>query len=137
MEEYINENTIIKNEVYEIIKEDLYCQACKNLMIQNYLCLVCQNHFCKNCYEKSMKNDGEFVHKCENASFIDVKDNKIIKCKFKCIKGCNENISYDNIKEHYSSDCLSRKNKAKAMTPGEAAEYRKKYDEDIPQIKSM
>jgi hypothetical protein len=86
-----------------------------------------------------MKKKKSCPNKCKNSSFINIneKNNSLTKCKFKCIKGCNEEISFNDIKEHYSSDCLSKTKKAFAMTPNQAAEYTKKSGKEIPQVKSM
>jgi hypothetical protein len=139
MEEYINENTIIKDEIYKAFKDNIYCCSCKHLMIEPVMCSECQSTFCKNCLEKSMEKRKSCPNKCENSSFIKIneKNNSITKCKFKCIKGCKKEISFHDIKEHYSSDCLSKKNKAFAMTKNQAAEYRKKSGKEIPHLQSM
>ena len=54
--------------------------------------------------------------------------------KFKCIKGCGAEILFDDIKNHYSSNCLEKKNenendenkrKIKILTKKEVAELKK------------
>ena len=139
MEEYINEKTIIKDEIYNAFKDNIYCSSCKHLMIEPVMCSICQSIFCKNCLEKSMKKNKSCPNKCKNSSFINIneKNNSLTKCKFKCIKGCNEEISFNDIKKHYSSNCLLKKNKTFSMTPKQAAEYRKKSGKEIPHITSM
>ena len=139
MEEYINEKTIIKDEIYKAFKDNIYCSSCKLLMIEPVMCSICQSIFCKNCLEKSMKKNKSCPNKCKKCSFINIneRNNSLTKCKFKCINGCNKEISFNDIKEHYSSDCLSKMNKAFAMTPNQAAEYRNQTGKEIPHIKSM
>ena len=68
----------------------------------------------------------------------EVKENKnnIKKFKFLCIKGCGEEILFDDIKKHYNSDCLSKKNKMKTLSSKQAAEYKKKTGNDIPIVTS-
>jgi hypothetical protein len=37
------------------------------------------------------------------------KKRKITKMKFKCIKGCGTEILFEDIKKHYSTNCLENK----------------------------
>jgi len=138
MEEYINEETIIKNEIYNAFKENIYCPICRHLMIEPAMCTQCQSTFCKNCFEKSMKKRKTCPNKCKNSSFINIneKNNSITRCKFKCIKGCLEEISFNDIIKHYSSNCLLKKRKTLAMSKEQAAEYREKTGKDIPRVES-
>ena len=67
------------------------------------------------------------------------KNNFITKFKFKCIKGCGKEILFDNINDHYSSDCLKKKklNIIKALTPKEAKDYKNREKKEIPHLTSM
>ena len=113
MEEYINEKTIIKDEKWDLLKENIKCSLCKNLMLKPVMCTNCQNYYCKNCIET--KSNGICPQKCENSSIIDAvgKNLLINKFKFKCIKGCGEEIPFNDIQKHYSSNCLKRESKSK------------------------
>ena len=64
MEQYANENTIIKNEMYDFFKDSITCQICLELMIEPVICLGCQNTFCKKCIENWKKKDGLCPLKC-------------------------------------------------------------------------
>ena len=55
MEEYVNEDTIVKNETYELLKDNIICPICLCLMIEPVMCLKCQNTFCKKCIESWQK----------------------------------------------------------------------------------
>lgn len=134
MEKYVNKDTIVKNEVYEMFKDNIICSKCSSLMIEPVVCTACQESFCKNC----IKENKTCPNKCEKSDIKDVigKNNFITKFKFKCIKGCGEKILFDNIKNHYNSDCLSKKKKPKALSSKEAAKYKQQSGNDIPQIKS-
>lgn len=134
MEKYVNKNTIVKNEIYENFKDNIICPICSSLMIEPVVCTGCQETFCKNCY----KDGKTCAKKCEKSDIKDVigRNNFITKFKFKCIKGCGETILFDNIKNHYNSDCLSKKKKAKVLSPKEAAKYKEQSGNDIPQISS-
>ena len=134
MEKYINEDTIVKNELYDLFKDNIKCSNCSRLMIEPSICLGCQNTFCKKCIEEcKTTSSGSCPNKCENSTINDVigKNKFITKFKFKCIKGCGEEISYDNIQNHYNTDCLSKKKKIRPITGKEAANYK-----NIPHISS-
>ena len=54
-------------------------------------------------------------NRCENTIYKDEieKNNLITKFKFKCINGCGAEIPFNDIKNHYNSNCLkNKKNKA-------------------------
>lgn len=137
MEKYINDKTIIKDNIYELFKDSIICQICNNIMIEPLICLNCQNTFCRNCKEKLKENGENCPGKCQQPIIQNVieRNNNIKKFKFKCIKGCGEKIEFKDIQTHYSSDCLSKKKKIKTLTPDETANLKKKIG-DIPHITS-
>ena len=141
MEKYINEDTSVKNDVYDLFKENIKCSICSHLMIEPVICLSCQNSFCKKCIQDWKAKNGSCPKNCEICMINDVigKNNFITKFKFKCIKGCGEEIPFDNINNHYSSDCLNKKKlkSIKTLTSKEAAEYRIKENTEIPHLTSM
>ena len=116
MEKYINEKNIVKNEVYELFKDSIICPVCQCLMIEPLICLTCQTKFCKNCQKNLKKLGRKCPNRCNKTSIskVNEKNNFISKFKFKCIKGCGEEIPYNEIKNHYKSKCLSKKNKIKS-----------------------
>ena len=139
MEEYVNEKTIVKDQIYEMFKDSIICQICNSLMIEPVICLNCQNTFCKKCKEKLKENGENCPGKCQEPIIKDVieKNNNITKFKFKCIRGCGQDILFNNLLIHYSSDCLSQKEKAKALSSNETAEYKKKMGiKNLPKITS-
>ena len=80
------------------------------------------------------KKNGSCPNKCENSIFKPVieKNRVITKFKFKCIKGCGTEIPFNDIKNHYSSNCLINKkntNNKKAnitiLTKDQALQYQK------------
>ena len=108
MEEYINEDTIIKNETYNSFPELIICQICQCIMLEPVMCVGCQNYFCIKCINDWKKKSGVCPNRCENPIYKSVieKNRLITKMKFKCIKGCGAEISFDDIKSHYNSNCL-------------------------------
>ena len=111
MEKYINEDTIIKNETFNSFPELIICQICQCIMLEPVMCLKCQNYYCKKCIEDWKKKSPTCPNKCEEPIFKNVieKNRLITKMKFKCIKGCGAEILFDDIKKHYSSNCLINK----------------------------
>lgn len=136
MEKYVNEDTIIKTDAYEIIKDNLLCPICKHLMVEPVICLNCQNTLCKKCSENLKAKGQNCPYNCENSILKDVigKNNLITKFKYRCIKGCGEELSFNDIEKHYNSKCCLKK--IKTLTPQQAAEYKKKYKKEIPFITS-
>lgn len=108
MEEYINERTIIKNDTFDSCREQIICQICGRIMLEPVMCVNCQNFYCKECIEDWKKKNKLFPNSCEKPSYINVKEkNRLItKMKFKCIKGCGAEILFEDIKKHYSTNCL-------------------------------
>ena len=106
MEKYVNESTIIKNQMYESFKDYIYCQKCRSLLIEPVMCANCQNYFCKKCVEKQTK-----ICDCKEPMMKNVvgKKNFITNIKFKCIKECGAEISFDDINSHYKSNCIENK----------------------------
>jgi hypothetical protein len=145
MEKYANKNTIVKNQVYELFKDSIICPICDEVMIEPVICLNCQNSYCKTCIEKNKEKGELCFNKCENPIIKDIidKNNYISKFKFKCIKGCGEEISFNDIEKHYSIECLSKenknnnKNKLKIIDAKEAANYKKNKGGDTPSLCSM
>jgi hypothetical protein len=128
MEEYINDDTVIKNEVYQAFPEELIiCQICQCLMIEPVMCLKCQNYYCKKCIDAWNKKSGTCPNKCDAPIFNNVieKNRLITKLKYRCKKGCGAILSYDEIKEHYSSNCLDKKSNISVISPDQVSELRK------------
>ena len=115
MEKFINEETIIKNDFYESLKDSLICPICSKLLIESIICSSCQKNFCKNCIEECIKKGINCPNRCNNSIFKENSEENLLikKCKFKCIRGCGEEILFTDIKRHYSSNCLLKINKSK------------------------
>ena len=139
MEEYVNEKTVIKDNTYNILKDSILCKSCGCIMIEPVMCFECQDNFCKKCVEK-WKNEKTCPKKCKNPTIKDViqEKNKINRLKFKCVKGCGEEIPFDDLKAHYSSNCLKNKKKKKirSLNKDEVGKYVKQNGAQIERITS-
>ena len=148
MEEYVNEETIVKNEKYESFKENIYCPICECLMIEPIMCFNCQNYFCKKCVEDwKGKNNNTCPNSCPNPVLKEVigKNRLIAKFKFKCIKGCGAEIPFEEINNHYKSNCIKEKkenensnkeNKIKILTKEEMSKKNLKKNAKIQHMRS-
>ena len=129
MEKYVNEETLIKNETYKSFPEDLIiCPIFQCLMIEPVMCCNCMNNFCKKCTDDWNKKSKTCHNGCKDAILRNqIEKNRLItKLKFRCIKGCGEEILFTDIKSHYDSNCLEKKEENK-----EEENKKKKVEKDI------
>ena len=117
MEDFFKEENIVKNEIFEELKESVICPLCEELMIVPMECSICQNLYCEKCIEKWKKKGGGCPHQCTNYEFKKVIEKKrmITKIKFRCIKGCGAEIKYNDIVNHYNSECITKKKTMELM----------------------
>ena len=101
MEKIINEETIVKNEIYDAFKDDIICPICSKIIIEPQMCMNCLNVYCKNCVEEWSKRKNQCPNRCENPNYRKSieKANILSKFKFKCQK-CETQLSYDEMKKH-------------------------------------
>ena len=101
MEKYINENTVVKSEIYLAFKEDVTCPICSKLIINPLMCMNCQNVYCKKCIDDWSKKNNKCPNRCKNPKYKKSieKCNTLSKLKFKCEK-CGKEIKYDDVKKH-------------------------------------
>ena len=104
MEEYINENTIVKDELYNAFKESVSCPLCLSILINPVMCMKCQNVFCKKCINDWSKKDNKCPNRCTDPNYQKCigKNDILSKLKFKC-QACGNIIKYDDAKKHLSS----------------------------------
>ena len=98
--------------------------SCSNSIVLRFKPLIQENNslitlcmkeslICKKCKDTKKRCPDN----CDNPNFKEVKEKQQIikKFKFYCIKGCGEEIKFDDIKKHYSFVCLSTQKKIKAL----------------------
>ena len=110
MEQYINNETIVKDQIYEIFQNEVTCPLCNNIFIDTVICSNCQKAYCQKCIEKWSKNNDKCPKNCEKAKYQENKGKNDIltKLTFKC-KKCGEEIKYDEVKNHNNSCSPSKK----------------------------
>ena len=106
LEDYLNYDTVVKDQFYESIKESLFCPICMDLMIKPVMCMNCTNNYCRRCIMRWSKFKNICPNRCQNTEYKKCVfvENILIKLKFKC-KDCYSIISYDNMEKHVLSKC--------------------------------
>ena len=141
MDEYINKDTIIKNETFDLFKDLILCKKCNNLLIEPSMCTNCLNQYCQNCINKKKSKERKCPN-CEKSNFNEINENNrlIKKFKFKCIKGCGEELLFDEINNHYKNNCLTNKKKKvrklEMLTKEQVAKIKKKTKQEIKYLTS-
>ena len=118
---YIDPDLVINKDNFKLIEFNVICSICNGIVVSPVQCLECENCFCKICIESWKKKSGDSCpFRCKNPSF---KDSRLIKSilsniKFKCKNGCNEEIPYLELENHYEENC-----------PNIIKDYKQKYFE--------
>jgi hypothetical protein len=104
MEKLVNNNTIVKNDIYNLFKDDVTCFLCKSIYIDPIMCMNCQSVYCRKCIDQWSKENKCCPKNCDNAQYKDCLGKKDIlaKLNFKCEK-CGNMIKYDEAKNHENS----------------------------------
>jgi hypothetical protein len=91
------------------------------------------DNFCQKCIEQWKQKGGGCPFRCNSFKFIKVKEKnrKISSLKFKCIKGCGAEIPYNEIENHYKTECFKRKKTMTLLSKDEVIKYRNKSKKDI------
>ena len=94
LEVYINEQTVVKNEIYSAFKEFVECSICKNIIINPVMCMNCQNSYCRKCIEKLPKNEYKCPYGCVNPNYQKSKEKIIFYQNLNLSAKNAENIFY-------------------------------------------
>jgi hypothetical protein len=110
MEEYINNDTLIENEISKMLKPQLTCPLCNNILIDPLMCMVCQKAYCKKCIDNSINKDKKCS--CENPNYQKYlsKIEMLSSLKFICV-GCGKDITYNEAQKHHDSCCPGKTSK--------------------------
>ena len=104
MEAYVNNKTLVEDDISKALKLLVTCSLCNNILINPVMCMGCQKVYCKKCIDNSINIDRKC--KCENKDYPKcIGKNEILsKLKFICV-GCQEEISYEEAEKHHDSCC--------------------------------
>ena len=138
MEKYINNDTLIEDDIAKLFKSTVICPICKNILINPFICLKCQSVYCKKCIDNWSENNEKCPNNCENPEYQKClgKNEVLSKFKFTCV-GCHAEIEYNNAESHHSTCCpektsegfTKRKSKIKRLTSEEAKQLTDKGNE--------
>jgi hypothetical protein len=134
-EYYINEVNVIKDDIYEQLKKVKYSKCCHYyyLIKKPYVCLNCKKIFCKKC----LVEHDKYCPNCNNCNIKKtILNNNYINIKFRCIKACGSQILFNDIKNHYISNCPSLQKKFQILTKSELNEYKAKTEKKIEHFSS-
>ncbi len=102
---FIDPDSVINKEAFMLIEQNVICSICSGILVSPIQCLNCENCFCQLCWEewKKKKGNNNCPFRCINPIF---KNSRLIKnilsnIKFKCKNGCNEEIPYLELENHY------------------------------------
>lgn len=125
MEEYINNETIIKNEIFKVLGNSIICNICKNILISPVMCMKCQKEFCKKCIEKEAQ-----CLDCGESDFQNClgKQEILSKLSFKC-KKCGKTYFYNDADKHDCSDNQNPNSKFTKLSSTEIEELTKQGNE--------
>ena len=103
---YINEKNIIKDEIYNSIKNSITCIICFDIIYEPMMCMKCQGVYCKDCINKWSKEDKKCPNRCINPNYKNsIQISQLLtKIKFECEK-CHSEIYYNEMEKHYFSKC--------------------------------
>lgn len=110
---YIDPDLVINKENFKLIEYNVVCSICNGIVVSPVQCLECENCFCQSCIEEWKKKQGKdsCPFRCKNPSF---RNSRLIKdilsnLKFKCKNGCNQEIPYFELEDHYEEKCPNLK----------------------------
>ena len=103
IEKYVQIDFLVEDETYSVIENQVICPICYEINLNPKMCINCQNTFCGKCAE-TLKS---CPFKCETFNCIDSRLTKelLSKLSFRCVNGCDKLIKFDDIKNHYESEC--------------------------------
>ena len=134
---YLDTSLLVNSKKFEGIEKDITCPICQGIINDPYFCNKCQNNFCSKCINKWKDNNAKCPFRCLSPIYI---QNKFLTrifselLKFKCQKGCDEIISYNNISTHFEN-CKNENFKEKYYESATKVEILKVQLEDLNDIK--
>lgn len=107
MHDYINENSIVKDEIYKNFESSITCIICLDIIIEPMMCVKCKNVYCKQCINNWTKINNKCPNRCENPKYQNCLDIRALlsKLSFNC-KNCKNIINYNEMEKHCLSKCI-------------------------------
>ena len=133
MEEYINNNTIVKDAVYNAFKGAITCPLCSNILIDPIMCTKCQKVYCQRCINEWSKKEKKCPNNCEELKIQKCigKNDILFKLNFKC-EACGKNFNYEKAIKH-----LKKCYPDKKFPEEKESKFEKLTREKIEKLKSL
>ena len=139
MESYVNNDTLVENDISKLFKDSIICPICNNIFTNPIICMKCQNTFCKKCIDNWNLNNQNCPKNCEDPVYQNclVKKDILSKLKFICV-GCGNEIQYDEAEKHHKSCCpdktssntkIPKRPKIRKIESNEIDKYKKEGEE--------
>ena len=135
---YLETSLLVDKKKFEGIEKDITCPICQGVINDPFFCDKCQNNFCKKCIKKWKDNNPKCPFRCISPEYI---QNKFLTrifselLKFRCQKGCNKIISYNDMNTHYEN-CEKENFKEKYYESATQVEILKVQVENLNDIQS-
>lgn len=105
--ECIKPDEIINKETFKPLESIAICGLCNGIMIDPIQCQGCDSCYCKDCIDDYSKSHPTCPTGCSGGA---IKESRMMKnilsgLKFKCKNGCEEEIPYLQLREHYQEKC--------------------------------
>ena len=103
---YLDSSLLVDQKKFEGIEKDITCPICQGVINDPFFCDKCQNNFCKKCINKWKYNNPKCPFRCISPEYV---QNKFLSriftelLKFRCQKGCEKIISYNDVDTHYEN----------------------------------
>ena len=106
--EIISIEEIINKESFKPLESCAICGLCQGIIIEPVQCQGCDSCYCKVCIEKYEKTHKGCPAGCTSGQ--EMKESRMMKnilsvLKFKCHNGCDQEIMYPELKDHYENKC--------------------------------
>ena len=103
MDGYFSEDCLVKNDLYNTVKDLIICQKCNKIYKNPLMCSNCEETFCQKCINNKSK-----CGKCSQENIIykeNIEKKQILSnLKYKC-KNCLEEINQKDINSHLKLNC--------------------------------
>ena len=135
---FIDSSLLVNSKKFEGIEKDITCSICQRIINEPFFYNKCQNNFCKKCINKWNYNNIKCPFRCASPEYI---QNKFLSwifselLKFKCQKGCDEIIPYNDINVHFEK-CKNENFKEKYYESATQVEILKVQIEDLNDIQN-
>ena len=139
MELYVNNDTLVEDDISKIFKSSVICPLCKSILIKPFMCMKCQNVYCKKCIDKLSEKNEKCPNNCDSPTFQNclVKNEILSKLYFSCV-GCGKEIPYDEAEKHHLSCCPDKtsSNLKKREETQRKSDIKRLKPEEVEKLKS-